>query len=88
MGQLLWMDATVHQPKEGAILMVIEHKNIAISSRVARIAAGFYEDDEYFIGDTGQGGPLDPEWKVTFWATPVWPSGYDQEGCWLLEPLK
>lgn len=80
MSQLVWMEAETHRPPEDALLLVIELKGSQL--RIATMAAGFYSDGEYFVGNTGAGDPIPPDQQVIYWALPVWPSGYDQYGCW------
>ena len=78
--ELEWKDATIETPPDESLLLVIEDRES--KGRVADMVAGFFGEGEYTIGTTMAGGPLSADQIVRFWAIPVWPQGYDQDGIW------
>ena len=77
---LEWKDATIETPPEESLLLVIEHRES--KGRVADMVAGFFAEGEYTIGTTFTGGALPADQIVRFWARPIWPQGYDENGIW------
>ena len=80
MASLKWKDATIETPPDSPLLLVIEDRDS--KGRVADMVAGFFGDGEYTIGTTMAGGPMTSDQIVRYWAIPIWPQGYDEDGIW------
>lgn len=78
--QIKWMDAAIHQPPDNSLLLIVEFTGSA--GRVGDMVTGFYAEGEYHIGTTSAGDPLDADQVVRYWAKPIWPAGYDEDGIW------
>lgn len=78
--ELQWIDASVETPLEEPLLLVIGDRDS--QSRSGDLAAGFYAEGEYHVGTSVAGDPLPDDQVVLFWARPVWPLGYDENGIW------
>lgn len=78
--ELHWHDAQTEQPPEESLVLVVEFTDS--KGRVADMVTGFFGDGEYFTGTSMAGDPLPDNQVVRYWALPVWPEGYDDNGIW------